>query len=262
MSVYVYVVLFIHYVKRMCSITFSSVPCLAPAAYSTLRHKRNDFRKRILNVIHVFGFSLKLYQVVSFPQVSPLKPCMHLSCFSYVPHVLPISVFLTWSREWHSARSKEQETSHLQHSCQMDTTTPGSFQGILSVAWSDSAGLQCAARPGRRCWWARPLSSWAPRLHRLWRRVSRGANPGSKIAVVRTSSFVLPTALSTYYLLPELPPPPPPEHGLSSFVGTSDVSITFTNNSSVIFHISSTFGLTNRGSHSVTLAHRGNWSKR
>jgi hypothetical protein len=27
----------------------------------------------------------------SFPQVSPLKPCMHLSSPPYVPHVLPIS---------------------------------------------------------------------------------------------------------------------------------------------------------------------------
>jgi hypothetical protein len=33
----------------------------------------------------------------SFPQVSPLKPRMHLSSPLYVPHVLPISVFLTWS---------------------------------------------------------------------------------------------------------------------------------------------------------------------
>jgi hypothetical protein len=31
--------------------------------------------------------------VVSFPQVSPLKTCMHLSSPPYVPHVLPISVF-------------------------------------------------------------------------------------------------------------------------------------------------------------------------
>jgi hypothetical protein len=29
--------------------------------------------------------------MVSFPQVSPLKPCMHLSSPPYVPHVLPIS---------------------------------------------------------------------------------------------------------------------------------------------------------------------------
>jgi hypothetical protein len=35
----------------------------------------------------------------SFPRVSPPKPCMHLSSPPYVPHVLSISVFLTWSPE-------------------------------------------------------------------------------------------------------------------------------------------------------------------
>jgi hypothetical protein len=42
-----------------------------------------------------------VFQVVSFPQVSPLKPSKHLSSPPYVPHVLPISVFLTWSPEWY-----------------------------------------------------------------------------------------------------------------------------------------------------------------
>jgi hypothetical protein len=36
------------------------------------------------------------FQVVSFPQVSPPKLCMHLSSPPYVLHVLPISVFLIW----------------------------------------------------------------------------------------------------------------------------------------------------------------------
>jgi hypothetical protein len=40
--------------------------------------------------------------VVFFPQVSPLKPCMRLSSPPYVPHALPISVFLTWSPEWYA----------------------------------------------------------------------------------------------------------------------------------------------------------------
>ena len=43
----------------------------------------------------------------SFPQVSPLKPCMHLSSPPYVPHVLPISVFLTWSFEIYFPRCCE-----------------------------------------------------------------------------------------------------------------------------------------------------------
>jgi hypothetical protein len=50
-----------------------------------------------------------VFQVVSFPQVSPLKPCMHLSSPPYVPHVLPISVFLTSSPEWYLVRSTEHK---------------------------------------------------------------------------------------------------------------------------------------------------------
>ena len=44
------------------------------------------------------------------PSVSPLKPCMHLSSPPYVPHVLPISVFLIWSPEWYLVRSTEHKT--------------------------------------------------------------------------------------------------------------------------------------------------------
>jgi hypothetical protein len=35
--------------------------------------------------------------LISFPHVSPPKPCTHLFFFPYVPHVLPISFFLIWS---------------------------------------------------------------------------------------------------------------------------------------------------------------------
>ena len=48
-----------------------------------------------------------IFQVASFPQVSPLKPCMHLSSLPYVLRALLISVFLTWSPEWHFVRSTE-----------------------------------------------------------------------------------------------------------------------------------------------------------
>ena len=37
-----------------------------------------------------------VFQVFLFPQVFPLMPCIHLSSPPYVPHVLLISVFLTW----------------------------------------------------------------------------------------------------------------------------------------------------------------------
>jgi hypothetical protein len=45
--------------------------------------------------------------VVSFPQVSPPKPCIHLSSPSYVLHAPPISLFSIWSPEQYWARSKE-----------------------------------------------------------------------------------------------------------------------------------------------------------
>ena len=50
------------------------------------------------------------FKVVSFPQVSPLKPCMHL----YSPHTcyMPCpSVFLTWSPKWYLVRSTEHTAS-------------------------------------------------------------------------------------------------------------------------------------------------------
>ena len=40
-----------------------------------------------------------VFQVVSFPQVSPPKSCTHPSYLPYVLHALTISVFLIWSLE-------------------------------------------------------------------------------------------------------------------------------------------------------------------
>ena len=45
----------------------------------------------------------------SFCQVSALTPFMHLSSLPYVLHVLPISVFLTWSPEWYFVRCAEHK---------------------------------------------------------------------------------------------------------------------------------------------------------
>ena len=50
-----------------------------------------------------------VFQVVSFPQVSPPKPCMQLSCTPYVLHALPISVFLAWSPEEYLVKSREHK---------------------------------------------------------------------------------------------------------------------------------------------------------
>ena len=45
----------------MCSIIFSSVSCLSVKYFSTLSHKRHDFRKKKLpDVRYVFRFSLQL----------------------------------------------------------------------------------------------------------------------------------------------------------------------------------------------------------
>jgi hypothetical protein len=43
----VFVALVIQHVKRMCRIILSTVACLAVTYFSTLSHKRNDFRKNI-----------------------------------------------------------------------------------------------------------------------------------------------------------------------------------------------------------------------
>ena len=40
-----------------------------------------------------------IFQVISFPQVSPPKPCIHLSSPPYVLHAPPISFFSLWSPE-------------------------------------------------------------------------------------------------------------------------------------------------------------------
>jgi len=46
----------------------------------------------------------------SFPQVSPPKPCMHLSCPPYVLHAPPKLFFLIWSSELHFVRSTDHKT--------------------------------------------------------------------------------------------------------------------------------------------------------
>jgi hypothetical protein len=43
-----------------------------------------------------------------FPQVSPPKPCIHLSSLPYVLHVLTISFFSVWSPEQYWVRSTDR----------------------------------------------------------------------------------------------------------------------------------------------------------
>jgi hypothetical protein len=54
------VAVFIQHVKRMRRIILSSVACLALQYFSTLSHKRHDFRKRLLNIKCFFWLCLQL----------------------------------------------------------------------------------------------------------------------------------------------------------------------------------------------------------
>jgi hypothetical protein len=44
---------------------------------------------------------------------------MHLSSHPYVPHVLPISVFLTWSPEWYKQSTKGKGKLSLSAPCRL-----------------------------------------------------------------------------------------------------------------------------------------------
>jgi hypothetical protein len=52
-----------------------------------------------------------VFQMASFPQVSPPKPCMHLFTHPYVLHAPPISFFSIRSPEQYLVKS----TNHLAH---------------------------------------------------------------------------------------------------------------------------------------------------
>jgi hypothetical protein len=44
-------------------------------------------------------FYVYSFQTISFPQVTPTKPCMHLYCLSYILHALLILFPLIWPPE-------------------------------------------------------------------------------------------------------------------------------------------------------------------
>ena len=49
----------------------------------------------------------------SFPQVSPLKPCMHLSSPPYMLFALAISVFLIWSSECYLVKTEHRAACYV-----------------------------------------------------------------------------------------------------------------------------------------------------
>jgi hypothetical protein len=57
----------------------------------------SHFKKSHFNNI----LRLNIGRVISFPHVSPPKPCMHPSSSPYALHASPISFFLIWSTEWY-----------------------------------------------------------------------------------------------------------------------------------------------------------------
>ena len=52
---------------------------------------------------------VRVFQVVSFPQVSPSKPCIHLSCLPCMSHALPIPLFFIWLFEKYLLRAKDHK---------------------------------------------------------------------------------------------------------------------------------------------------------
>jgi len=53
-----------------------------------------------------------VFQVLFFPQVFSLEPCMHLSSTLCMPHALSISIILTLSPKYYVVRSTDHEVPH------------------------------------------------------------------------------------------------------------------------------------------------------
>ena len=93
-----------------------------------------------------------IFQVVSFPRVSPLKSCMHLSPSPYALHALPIAVFLTWSSEY-LVRNREHKAPRY-----VVFSTPL----LPHHSW---AQISSSAPYSRKSSAYIPLSMWATKLH-------------------------------------------------------------------------------------------------
>jgi hypothetical protein len=65
----------------------------------------SQFLKTHFNIPAIYAW---VFQVVSFPQFSPPKTCMHLSSPLYALHAPPISFFSIWSLEYLASRMELQ----------------------------------------------------------------------------------------------------------------------------------------------------------
>ena len=78
--------------------------------------------------------------MVSFPQVSPPKPCIYLYSHQYVLHDPPISLFSVWSPEQYLVRSTDHKAPHyLVFSIHITSLLGPNI--LLNTLFSDSPSL-------------------------------------------------------------------------------------------------------------------------
>jgi hypothetical protein len=99
--------LFLDFMEPKGSLPCSQVPttCPCPEPVHTLPTYFLNIHYDILSFMPVF-------QVASFNQVSLRKPCMYLSSPPYMPHALPISLFLIWSPKSYLMRATNHKVCH------------------------------------------------------------------------------------------------------------------------------------------------------
>ena len=72
-------------------------------------------------------FCSYVFQVVSFPQVTPQKPCMHFSCPPYVAHALPISFFFDLTHSKYLLRSMNRKAPLYAISSSSQISSPARY---------------------------------------------------------------------------------------------------------------------------------------
>jgi hypothetical protein len=83
--------------------------------------------------------------VVCLPRVSPPKPCIRF-CLPYMPHVLPISFFLIWSRKQYLMKRADHKAPH--YCSLLDFPVTSSLLGpntFLNTLFSNTLSL-CSSR--------------------------------------------------------------------------------------------------------------------
>ena len=99
-----------HFMEPEGPLPHSQQPALCPYPEPDRFHAPSNYSKIHFNIIRLStpGYS----KWSSFPQVSPLKPCMYVSPPPCVLRTLSISVHFTWSPEWYLVRSTEHKAPY------------------------------------------------------------------------------------------------------------------------------------------------------